>query len=191
VEHHTDQQTDEQLVMLCLQGQTAAFEILVSRYQRQVFSLAYRLGGDYDEARDMAQEVFIRIYQELPRFDKSRKFFPWMYRVAHNTCVNALMKRPKETVPLDNLIELHPREISATAAPDSLYESSEIKQTLTTALRELPEQYRLPLFLKYIEGLSYQEICSTLNLPQTTVETRLFRGRKILRKILEEHNLKV
>jgi len=187
VEHHTD----EQLVLLCLQGKTAAFEILVSRYQRQVFSLAYKLGGDYDEARDMAQEVFIRVYQELPRFDSSRKFFPWMYRVAHNTCVNALMKRPKETVPLDNLIELHPQEISAVASPDAMCENSEIKQTLTAALRELPEQYRLPLFLKYIEGLSYQEICSTLNLPQTTVETRLFRGRKILRKILEKHNLEV
>ena len=173
--------SDGQLVTLVLNGRQEAFEVLVERYQKQVFALAYRLGGDYDEARDMAQEAFIRIYQELPKFDNSRRFFPWMYRVAHNTCINILHKRPKETVPLDNVYDL---SADAASGSGSGYEQLELTDTLESALQELPESYRLPLVLKYVGGFSYQEIADQMDLPVSTIETRLFRGRTMLKKAL-------
>ena len=179
--------SDEQLVVLVLQGQSEAFAILVERYQKQIFALAYRLGGDYDEARDMAQEAFVRIYQELSRFDSSRRFFPWMYRVAHNTCVNILHKRPKETTPLEAVYDLAASDTSDEGSPVACYEQLELGDAINGALQSLPEKYRFPLILKYLEGMSYQEIAEQLDLPVSTIETRLFRGRAMLKKALKEY----
>ena len=178
--------SDEELVVICLRGNNAAFEILVERYQKQLFSMAYRLGGDYDEARDMAQEAFIHIYKELNRFDSSRKFFPWMYRVAHNSCVNFIAKKARETAPLDVAIERYPEDQSIEANPELSYEHQEFSANIHVALLALPEQYRLPLMLKYVEGYSYKEISDHLGLPVSTIETRLFRGRKALQKLLKK-----
>ncbi|MBR2783995.1 MAG: sigma-70 family RNA polymerase sigma factor [Firmicutes bacterium] len=180
------QRTDEQLVILTLNGHPESFQILVERYQKQVFSLAYRLCGDYDEAQDLAQESFIRIYQELPRFDASRRFFPWMYRVAHNVCVNQLQRRPRDLSPLEESYDLSDEADPATR-PDQAYDRTEQAQTVQQAIAALPETYRLPLVLKYLRNLSYQEIADQLELPVSTIETRLFRGRNMLRKALASY----
>ncbi len=178
---------DEKLVALCLQGQKEAYNILVVRYQSRIYSLAYRLGGDYDEARDLAQEAFIRIYQELPQFDASRKFFPWMYRVARNTCINYLQKRSR-VVPVEEDID----DLTGMAVrnpdynPEQSFEKSTVANQVREAILSMPEKYAMPVMLKYLEGLSYQEIGKALDLPQSTVETRLFRGRQILQKKLSD-----
>lgn len=177
------QRTDEQLVTLILNGRTESFQILVERYQKQVFSLAYRLCGDYDEAQDLAQEAFIRIYNELSRYDLSRPFFPWMYRVAHNVCVNQLQKRPRDTSPLDEVYDLSD-ESSPELRPEEALARQERIHTVREAIAALPENYRLPLVLKYLRHLSYQEIADQLELPLSTVETRLFRARNMLKKAL-------
>lgn len=179
------ERSDEQLVALVLQGEDAAFEILVNRYQKQVFALAYRLGGDYDEARDIAQEAFLRIYQELNRFDLSRRFFPWMYRVAHNTCINLLQKRPREVTPLDQVTEA--RDQVLPHSPVASYELKERSEMLQAALQALPTSYREPLVLKYLEGFSYKQISEIMDLPITTIEARLFRGRNMLKQVLAEY----
>ncbi|MEG2212578.1 MAG: sigma-70 family RNA polymerase sigma factor [Clostridiales bacterium] len=175
--------TDEQLVAMIVAGDSQAFAQIVERYQKQIFALAYRLGGDYDEARDMAQEAFIQIYSELYRFDCSRRFFPWMYRVAHNCCVNLLQKRPPQQASIDEFAETQPTE-AQEALPDKRFAKLELRETVNQALQALPEHYRVPLVLKYLEGLSYQEIGQYLDLPQTTIESRLFRGRIMLKKLL-------
>ena len=179
--------TDEQLVALTLQGEQAAFNILVERYQKQVFSLAYRLHNDYDEARDLAQEAFIRVYQQLPSFDQSRKFFPWMYRVAQNTCINVLHGLPKESLNLDEYYESYEPEANGISRdPLSVLGEREQEEELARTLRDLPEQYRTVIFLKYLEGLSYYEISQRLELPESTVEARLHRGRNYLRNMLQK-----
>ena len=177
------QRSDEQLALLALNGDAAAFEILVIRYQKQIFALAYRLGGDYDEAKDMAQEAFFRIYQELTRFDSSRRFFPWMYKVAYNTCVNQLHKRPKVSTPLESIGEAESAG-DPEGDPSAAFVQLEQSEMLQSALKDLPEHYRIPLVLKYLEGMSYQEISEFLDLPVTTIETRLFRGRNMLKEKL-------
>ena len=176
--------SDEQLVTLVREGRNEAFSILVQRYEKQIFALAYRLGGDYDEARDMAQEAFLRVYQELSRYDVSRPFFPWLYRVSHNTCINLMHRRPKETTPLDNLLDLRADEEDRELNPSASYEQQELAAAIHRALQSLPESYRLPLVLKYLEDMSYQQISEQLDLPVSTIETRLFRGRKMLKLAL-------
>jgi len=179
--------SDEQLVTLTLQGEQAAFNILVERYQRQIFSLAYRLHNDYDEAQDLAQEAFIRIYKQLPSFDTNRRFFPWMYRVAQNVCINLLHALPKESPTLD---EYYERESGGQDGdPAGIFEDREAADELARILREMPEQYRAPIMLKYIEGFSYREISEHLDLPESTIETRLFRGRKYLREVLKKNSI--
>jgi RNA polymerase sigma-70 factor (ECF subfamily) len=138
---------------------------------------------DYDEAQDLAQEAFVRIFQELPKFDQTRKFFPWMYRVAHNSCVNSLRKLGKEKAMPDDFSEFEPSD--PTQDPVSSYEKLEQSERIAKAIREMPEQYRLPVLLKYMEGLSYEEISDRLDLSVSTIESRLFRGRNYLRKILQ------
>ncbi|MBR5430556.1 MAG: sigma-70 family RNA polymerase sigma factor [Firmicutes bacterium] len=180
------QRSDEQLVTLILNGHPESFQILVERYQKQVFSLAYRLCGDYDEAQDLAQESFIRIYQELPRFDVSRRFFPWLYRVAHNVCVNQLQRRPRDLSSLDDSFDLSD-EADPGDRPEQAYARVEQAATVQEAIASLPETYRLPLVLKYLRNMSYQEIADQMELPVSTIETRLFRGRNLLRKALESY----
>ena len=177
--------TDEQLAALVLAGDGQAFAQIVERYQKQIFALAYRLGGDYDEAKDMAQEAFIRIYNEMHRYDPQRRFFPWMYRVAHNCCVNLLQKRPKDLSPLDDMGEFRP-SLNAAENPEQRYAQREFGESLTRALRQLPEHYRTPIVLKYLEGFSYQQISALLDISQSALESRLFRGRNMLRKLLQE-----
>lgn len=181
-----EQFTDEQLVELCLQGQQDAFAELVRRYQNQLLALAYRLGGDYDEARDMAQECFIHIYNELPKYDSTRRFFPWMYRVARNVCLNQLAKRPKDAPGSVEAEEMLQNTASTAAEPGALISKAEQKKLIFAAINDLPEQYRLPVLCKYVEGLSYKEISAKLDLPESTIETRLFRGRAMLRDRLKE-----
>ncbi|MCR4963964.1 MAG: sigma-70 family RNA polymerase sigma factor [Firmicutes bacterium] len=177
--------TDEQLAILVLAGDSQAFAQIVERYQKQIFALAYRLGGDYDEAKDMAQEAFIRVYNEMHRYDPNRRFFPWMYRVAHNCCINLLQKRPKETLSLSEAEEFRPSQ-NETFDPEAQYAQREFDENLNRALQQLPEHYRTPIVLKYLEGLSYQQISAYLGISQSTLESRLFRGRNMLRKLLKE-----
>ncbi len=177
--------TDEELVARVLSGEQEAFSLIVERYQNQIFSLAFRLGGDYDEARDMAQDAFLRIYQELRSFDPSRRFFPWMYRVAHNTCINALHKKPKPMADIDEIADFTPAE-EGLGSPEHNFEQKEQARLLREALAELPDQFREPIFLKYMEGLSYKEIAERLDLPVSTIETRLYRGRQMLQKLLQK-----
>ena len=177
---------DSELVKLCLIGQREAYSILIERYQKQVFSLAYRLCGDYDEAQDMTQEVFLHIYGQLSKFDLECKFFPWMYRIAHNKCVNFLVRKSKsnQTTLLDGMAEVMSIKTDQDESPEALFEKKEQEMLLYQALKELPEQFCMPLLLKYIEDLSYNEISEKLGLPVSTIETRLFRGRKLLKKRL-------
>jgi len=175
---------DEVLVAKTLEGDKEAFSVLVQRYQKQIYSLAYRLCGDYDGARDLAQDSFLKIYEVLASFDRSRRFFPWMYRVAHNVCINVINKKQQELVPLDNIIDYEPSAPNIQTHPEASFEHKEKQQLISKALQELPEQFRIPLTLKYIEGFSYKEISERLQLPESTIETRLFRGRKMMQKKL-------
>lgn len=175
---------DEQLVVLCLQGKREAFEELVNRYQRQIFSLAFRLTNNYEDAGDLTQEVFLHLFKVLDKFDGERKFFSWMYRIATNVCYNALKKKPKESYSLDNVIDFVSPVPDRNSQPEDYFEAKEVQEMVHKAIAELPENFRVPMVLRYLQDMSYQQISETMELPVSTIETRLYRGRQMLQKRL-------
>lgn len=179
--------TDQELVRKTLDGDMDSFSVLVERYQKQIFSLTYRLTNDPEEARDLAQEVFIHIYKVLGKYDQERKFFSWMYKVATNVCYNALRrgKHEQQAVSLDKVIEIMPMIGRGEAQPEEYYERRETQEQVRQAVAELPEKYRVPLVLRYLEEMTYKEIAEYMDLPVTTIETRLYRGKAMLQKRLE------
>lgn len=179
--------TDQELVQKTLGGDKEAFSFLVQRYQRQIYSLTYRLTNDPEDAQDLAQEVFIHIYKVLGKYDQDRKFFSWMYKVASNVCYNSLRKAKSEqavSLDLDKVVEFAPLVNNNGTQPDEYYERRETQVLVQQAVSELPEKYRLPLVLRYLEDLSYREIAEYMDLPVTTIETRLYRGKALLQKRL-------
>ncbi len=176
---------DELLVEQSRKGNQQAFAELVRRHQNAVYSLCYRLLGDAAEAEDLAQEVFLRCYRSLDKFHAGARLRPWLHKIAANACLDALRKR-KQTLPLDELTarEAEPRVDSVAELPEEAYASREARLAVQRALLRLPGEYRVALTLRYLEDLSYQEVADALGVPVSTVETRLFRAKKMLGQVL-------
>nr|WP_157677331.1 sigma-70 family RNA polymerase sigma factor [Dehalobacterium formicoaceticum] len=132
---------DEELVVLCLQGNRDAFAELVKRYERQIYSLAYRLTNNYHDAIDLSQEVFLHLYRVLDKFDGERKFFPWMYRIATNVCYNALKKKPKESTTLDQVMEFISDDKSQ---PEITFEKKRFRKRCRKPLQNCPKTFGYP-----------------------------------------------
>ena len=180
-------QTDEMLTAHTLRGEVSAFEELVNRYKNSVFAIIYRMTGQYQEAEDISQEVFLNVYQKLYQFDKTKKFSPWIHRIAINTCITALRKKNK--VALINFDETFLNqhqweEPNYYGSPDIVLERSELRSEIAAALKELPMSYQSVLVLRYQLDLNNQEIADTLGVNKENVEVKIHRARKSLRKIL-------
>ncbi|MFA5535987.1 MAG: sigma-70 family RNA polymerase sigma factor [Bacillota bacterium] len=178
------QHTDLVLIEKTLNGDRIAFGELIEKYQKQIYSLAYRLTNNADDAQDLAQEIFIKVYQVLSKYDQERPFFPWLYRVATNVCYTELRRKPNGEVSLEKVIEVGSLIPISPEQPEEEYVQKETQMLVQQALAELPENYRVPMVLRYLEELSYQEIADAMELPLTTIETRLYRGRILLQKRL-------
>ena len=183
------------LIESCLAGDDAAFDQLVQRYQDMVFNLAYRLLGGRDEAVDLSQEVFLQVYRKLSTFRRDASLRTWIYRIVINRAKNrqrwwkrrlgemtAMSLEDAESSPH---WELSAPVSASSSAPDQALEQKEIGQLLRDAINRLPFDQRTILLLKEIEGLSYEEIGTTLDLPLGTVKSRLARARSALRKKLD------
>jgi len=177
--------SDEVLVQKCLEGDRGAFAEIVRRYQKQIYSLAYRLTNHMEDAQDLAQEIFIKLYQVLDKYDTQKPFFPWMYKVATNVCYTLLRKRPADEVPLEKVIEFGPIVLQSQNQPEERYEAKEMQLLVQQAIAQLPEKYRIPLVLRYLEEFSYRQIAEIMDLPLTTIETRLYQGKALLQKRLD------
>lgn len=177
-------QTDEAtLIREALAGDQEAFRQIVERYQGAVYNLAYRMLGDAEEAEDAAQEIFVRIYRQLGRYDPARKFSTWTLAIATNYCIDQLRRRRMQLVPLENII---PWARAREAGPEGEALSRESRDEVQRLLKQLPEKYRAPLVLRYWEDLSCAEIAEILGVPEGTVKTQIHRARKQLGKLLVE-----
>jgi RNA polymerase sigma-70 factor (ECF subfamily) len=164
-------------VARCLQGDTSAFEVLVERYQRIVFSVAYRLTANHEDARDIAQNAFLRVFERLDSFDPGRKFFSWIYKIAVNESLNYRRSR-KAHEPIERALPL-PADADAV---DRL----ETSERIQVALMALQPEYRVLVVLKYFVDLSYEEIAGVVGIPEKTVKSRLFSARQQLEALLSE-----
>ena len=177
--------TDEQIIDLCVRGgETRRFAELVHRYQDRVYGLALRFTGRAEDAEDLAQEVFLAAYRGLGGFKGDAKFATWLYRIAWNRAADWLRRQRKPgrgAAPLDAAEEV----ADGSAGPDGVLLESEDRRRLAGAVAGLEERYRAVIELLYFQGLPYEQIAAVLEVPVRTVETRLYRARRLLRQRLD------
>lgn len=181
------ERNDEEVVVQVQKGDIESFRILVERYEPKMTRYAKRFFFDGDEGKDLVQEVFIKAYVNIQSFDASRRFSPWIYRIAHNEFVNNIKKRQKEreNVSIFDFDVLFPHLVAKEAADDG-FNKAEVKGMLDRSLNKLNAKYREPLVLYYFEDMDYREIADILHIPISTVGVRLQRGRAMLKKIVKE-----
>jgi RNA polymerase sigma-70 factor (ECF subfamily) len=176
---------EKELVRLAQDGSTDAFEALVTKYQSKVFSMALSFTRNREAADDIAQDVFLKAYLALPKFHLKSEFGTWLYRIAVNHVKDVLRKKGRaREVSLEDV-----REISV--ADENLMEKAEMEKEAEARkglvykfVQGLPEKYRVIITLRDIQGLAYDEISQVLRLSQGTVDSRLHRARRLLRKKL-------
>ena len=174
---------ENRLVELSKQGDEEAFGVLVKKYKTKVFNLAYSFTRDRETADDLAQEVFIKVYYALERFKFKSGFGTWIYRIAVNHFKDYLRKHRKERhVSLEALGREPSLPDDEIKKKEKAQEAADRKKLLYQALRSLPEKHQVILTLRDIQGHSYEEIAGILKLSPGTVDSRLHRARKILRK---------
>ena len=174
------EKTDVELISQCLGGDQEAFSILVTRYKKLIYSVVYNMISDKQEINDISQEVFIRIYKALDRYNPEFKFSTWSVKIASNYCLDVLRKRKVDFVPMEEMPDI----ISNTETPEASYISKERKLLVQKAVQELPDKYRVPIVLYHQNGLSYEEMSEVLHEPMTIIKNRLYRARLILRERL-------
>lgn len=179
--------SDEEIAAQVQKGNIESFQVLVERYEPKLTRYAKRFFFDGDEGKDLVQDVFIKAYVNIKSFDATRRFSPWIYRIAHNEFVNNIKKRQKkrENVSIFDFDTLVPHLIAKETADDK-FNKAEIKRTLDRSLNKLNAKYREPLALYYLEDMDYREIADILHIPISTVGVRLQRGRIMLKKIMQE-----
>ncbi|MHB1000376.1 MAG: sigma-70 family RNA polymerase sigma factor [Armatimonadota bacterium] len=182
---------DGSLIERSKKGDLSAFDELLRRHEKQVYSFAYRMTQNYDDASDIASDSFIKAYQAINRFRGESNFTTWLFRIVTNTFLDR-RKRSKShlNIPLDDYIELEENSVARQfedPAPDplDLLEASERNDTLQTAINSLPEYQRMMILLFHTQGLSYEDISLIVDLPIGTVKSRLNRARLALREKLE------
>ena len=179
---------DEMLIKRSQKGDIDAFEQLIAGYQQKIFNIAYRYIGNYHDAADISQEIILKIYRSLPRFRGDASFSTWVYRISINACHDYAAKcRDQRQKSLDSFVQTLDGDLSLEIAdlssmPENNYISKEKCAYLQKLIIGLPEEYRVIIILREIEGLSYTEIEDCLKLPLGTVKSRINRAREALRK---------
>lgn len=174
---------DSVLVKQALEGDEAAFEEIVRRYERTIYNVAYRMVRSHDDALDITQTVFIKAYRKLATFNPTYKLFSWLYAIAVNESINYIKKRNR-TVPTDCDLAVDHR------TPGDAIERAEVGEQIQTALMGLSIDYRIVVVLKYFLELSYREISEIVDIPEKTVKSRLFTARERLRALLVKQGVR-
>ena len=180
---------DEDIIGLIIKGDSELYTDIIDRYSGKVYSTAYSYTHSQEEAKDLVQEILIKTYNSLSSFKADAKFSTWLYRIAVNTCIDWSRKKKSKAVMTaisfedTDILEII---ISDTEGPEELLQRQENKEAVRNAVDGLPEIYKTVLILYYFEELQVQEICSILDIPRKTIETRLYRAKKILKSILSQ-----
>lgn len=179
--------TDEQIAEAVQEGDAESFRILMERYEAKISRYARRFLFRGDDEKDIVQEIFIKAYINIKSFDTSRRFSPWVYRIAHNEFVNAIKKKQKErdTVSVFDFDVLFPH-LTAKETADHGMTQRELKAMLESSLDKIGPKYREPLVLYYFEEMDYKAIADILHIPVSTVGVRLQRGKVMLKKMVKD-----
>jgi RNA polymerase sigma-70 factor, ECF subfamily len=184
---------DADVVAAFLNGEERAFQELVERYQTRLLNFVYRTVGDRERAEDLVQEVFIRVYRHLHRFDQSKKFSTWVYTIASNLAKNELRNRSRNPLVLFQTLrgtkaedEDRPLQFEDSGSrPDDLYRKRHLRALVEETVAQLPEHHRQVFVLRELEGKSYEEIAEITDCNLGTVKSRLNRARTAFASIIE------
>lgn len=187
--------SDNELIVQAQRGSTSAFEQLVYRYDRQVLSMAARFTGGNEDAKDVYQEVFLRVYRALPRFEFRSQFSTWLYRIVKNVCLThqqQVRKEPQVSLdqPFDSMDGSQPLTLLDTipdkAATDQGALDSEISEHVQAAMNDLSPKQKMVFVMRHFEGYKLKEIASVMNCTEGTVKKYLFTATERMRKNLRE-----
>ena len=168
---------DTQLIERCRSGDRQAFEALLVEYEKPVFNAAYRMLNSRDDAQDVTQTVFLKVFENIDQFDPSRRFFSWIYRITLNESINWLSKTNRLT-PLDT------ETADEGKGPDEQLDSDKASKSVGTALMTIKSDYRSVVVLKHFLGCTYTEISQVLDIPEKKVKSRLYTARQQLKDAL-------
>jgi RNA polymerase sigma-70 factor (ECF subfamily) len=178
-----------ELIKKCQEGREEAFRELVEKYQRRVYSIAWHLLSNYDTAREISQEVFLRVFRNIARFDVQKNFYTWIYQITVNLCIDRMRKLSHgKTVDIDGvggLASPGPRDLSESC------ERTETRRRVRQALDRLPPNYKAVLTLRDILGHSCEEISEIVGCTGATVRWRLFRARQLFKGVWESGDVPV
>jgi RNA polymerase sigma-70 factor (ECF subfamily) len=184
--------SDAELVARCQNGSTEAFETLVARYRGKIYAMTLNMTGNDADAWDLSQEVFIKAWRSLPKFEARSQFFTWIYRITHNVVIDWVRKRKIQggtefndelgTVPAAGAVTAP----KGTLEPDVALSNRELGSRIKAALADLSPDHRAVILLKEVDGLSYQEIAESVGCTIGTVMSRLFYARKRLQTLLQD-----
>jgi RNA polymerase sigma-70 factor, ECF subfamily len=170
---------DKALVTECLGGTTAAFEVLVDRYQKVLFNVALRMLHNREDAMDATQTAFVKAYEKLDTYDPTYKFFSWIYKILVNESLNQLAhRRPQE--------ELDSGIMSPGRTPEDEVTEERVQERVQSAIVKLPLEYRRLVVLRHFGDLTYRDMSAALDLPEKTVKSRLFTARRMLKDLLNQ-----
>lgn len=179
------------LVKKSQSGDIESFELLISSYDKRAYNIAYRVMGNEEDAKDMAQEALLRVFRSIKDFKGQSAFSTWLYRIVTNVCLDELRKRKNDKyISMDSTIqtengELHMELCSDKETPESAYERVEQRELIKSAINELSEDYKSVIVLRDIQGFSYDEISNMLDCSLGTVKSRINRARNMLRDKLK------
>ena len=177
---------DAQLMAAVQHGDPAAFRILVEKYKRRAYYLALKLVGDSDDAYDLSQEAFIRVYNARRRYDRGRPFYAWFYAILSNLAKNHLKKRSVRFEYAAQIRGESDQALDDSGAPDCIVEADEARKALWAAIEKLSYDHREIIILRHFEDMPYEDIAKLLGIPVGSVMSRLYYARKKLRELLGE-----
>ena len=181
---------NKELIYRAKMGDVAAFEELISGYEKKVYNTVYRFLENTEDARDITQEIFLKIYTSLKNFKEGSSFSTWLYRIAVNTCIDFCRKKKEDALPItDEMDGSGMGQGEHSKMPEDVMENKELKKALNDAIKSLPEDLRMCVVLRDIQGFSYVEISEILKCPTGTIKSRINRGRRVLRQILKDREL--
>lgn len=192
----SEEETEAQFVARLVARDEAAFNVLVTTYERRVFSLVFRMLGRRDEAEDLAQEVFVQVFKAIDQFRGDSKLSTWIYRIAVNLCKNRSKYLSRRHAGNQDDVDALAERAPLTAAkgvsvgdisrPDELVEGMQLELVVKRAIAQIDPDFREVLVLRDVEDLSYEEIASVTGLPDGTVKSRIHRARAQLRALVEQ-----
>jgi RNA polymerase sigma-70 factor (ECF subfamily) len=192
VRRELQSEDDQALVRRCQEGDPAAFEELVRKYQQVIFNLVYHNVGRRNDVEDIAQKIFSKVYFSLSKFDNKRPFFPWLYRIAINQCYDELRRSRRRKVvtftelSLDDSDAIEKLVNQAETAAPTTEENKELHALLHTLLDQLPDPQRMAIVLRDLEDVPYERMAEILQCTEQAARLKVFRARGRLRQMMEK-----